>query len=263
MKTSDPKFRVLQQPAQASLPAFEAEKRIASNRLKTFFKQWPGLYLFLRETFGPTHSPFNGFYLSRRVRDIFTAVGANAIVMNVGSGATRVHPEIINVDIFPFRGVDLVADIGDLPLRDAVVDGVVCDSVLEHLPDTSRALTEIARVLKPGGVFLVTGLFMYPYHSSPSDYYRWTEQGTRYQLELHGFHIEELGVRGGPMGALQGVLMHIFAMPFSRVSPALYFGMVQFFMVLFSPLKILDLIWMRLPASLELASDVYVVAIKK
>ncbi len=263
MKITDPKFRALQQTARAQLPTHEKESETTSNRLKSFFKQWPGFYLFLRETFGPTHSPFNGFRLRHRVRELFATVGADAVVLNVGSGATRVHPDIINVDIFPFQGVDLVADIGDVPLKNAVVDGVVCDSVLEHLPDTPRALSEIVRVLKPGGIFFVTGLFLYPYHSSPSDYYRWTEQGIRHELAEHGFTIEELGIRGGPMGTLQGVLMHVLAIPFARISQAAYFLMVQFGMVLFSPLKLLDPFFMIFPASREIASDLYIVARKK
>lgn len=38
----------------------------------------------------------------------------------------------------------------DLPFATATFDGVVCSDVLEHLLDVPRALSEIARVLKPG-----------------------------------------------------------------------------------------------------------------
>jgi 2-polyprenyl-6-hydroxyphenyl methylase / 3-demethylubiquinone-9 3-methyltransferase len=41
-----------------------------------------------------------------------------------------------------------------LPLRDASFDAVYCCDVLEHVDDVGRTVREIARVLRPGGVFL-------------------------------------------------------------------------------------------------------------
>lgn len=47
------------------------------------------------------------------------------------------------------------ADVISLPYEDQSFDVVMAAHVLEHLPDPQRALTEIIRVLKPGGmVFL-------------------------------------------------------------------------------------------------------------
>ena len=39
----------------------------------------------------------------------------------------------------------------DLPFEDASIDVVWCERVLQHLPEPQEAVTEIARVLKPGG----------------------------------------------------------------------------------------------------------------
>ncbi len=44
----------------------------------------------------------------------------------------------------------------DIPLRDGCADAVVCGEVLEHLPDDCRAVSEMFRVLVPGGCALVT-----------------------------------------------------------------------------------------------------------
>ena len=43
-----------------------------------------------------------------------------------------------------------------LPFLDDSFDRVVCSEVLEHLPQDSRAMTELTRVLKPGGLLAVT-----------------------------------------------------------------------------------------------------------
>jgi SAM-dependent methyltransferase len=50
----------------------------------------------------------------------------------------------------------LVADLTALPLGDASVDVVCMFEVIEHLPDREAALAEVARVLRPDGVFYVS-----------------------------------------------------------------------------------------------------------
>jgi SAM-dependent methyltransferase len=47
-------------------------------------------------------------------------------------------------------------DLRALPVPDASVDRVIASEVLEHIPDDLAAMTEIARVLKPGGRAAVT-----------------------------------------------------------------------------------------------------------
>lgn len=46
---------------------------------------------------------------------------------------------------------DITADLTDIPLRDASVDGVISSHVLEHIPDDEQAMAELARVVRPGG----------------------------------------------------------------------------------------------------------------
>jgi SAM-dependent methyltransferase len=54
-------------------------------------------------------------------------------------------------DLVPSReGVQQI-DVTDIPYGEASFDWVICNHVLEHVPDDMRALREIWRVLKPGG----------------------------------------------------------------------------------------------------------------
>ena len=53
------------------------------------------------------------------------------------------------------RDVDALACLTRLPLRDASVDLLVCYHVLEHVPDDSAAMREVARVLSPRGIALL------------------------------------------------------------------------------------------------------------
>jgi SAM-dependent methyltransferase len=49
-----------------------------------------------------------------------------------------------------------VFDAARLPFRAASFDGLFAGEILEHLPDPERALAEWNRVLKPGGILIVT-----------------------------------------------------------------------------------------------------------
>lgn len=54
--------------------------------------------------------------------------------------------------------VDVKADILDLPFDDNLFDVVLCNHVLEHIVDDTKAMSELYRVLKPGGL----GIFQIP-----------------------------------------------------------------------------------------------------
>jgi len=54
-------------------------------------------------------------------------------------------------------GLDISYDVGvgeEMPYPDAMFDIVVCVDVLEHVRDLDEVMAEVARVLKPGGLFL-------------------------------------------------------------------------------------------------------------
>ena len=53
-------------------------------------------------------------------------------------------------------GVAVRGDALRLPFPDGAFDKVVCAEVLEHVPDDSAAMTELARVLRPGGMLAVS-----------------------------------------------------------------------------------------------------------
>jgi len=53
---------------------------------------------------------------------------------------------------------DIKADICNLPFEDNSYDVILCNHVLEHIPDDTKAMQELYRVLKPGGY----GIFQIP-----------------------------------------------------------------------------------------------------
>ncbi|QIG98757.1 MULTISPECIES: class I SAM-dependent methyltransferase [unclassified Bradyrhizobium] len=49
-----------------------------------------------------------------------------------------------------------IPTIASLPFADRSFDGVLCASVLEYVPDVAQCLAQIHRVLRPGGLLLVS-----------------------------------------------------------------------------------------------------------
>lgn len=54
---------------------------------------------------------------------------------------------------------DVKADICDLPFKDHSFDFIICNHVLEHIPDDTKAMQELYRVLAPSG----TAIMQVPY----------------------------------------------------------------------------------------------------
>ena len=50
---------------------------------------------------------------------------------------------------------DIKADICNLPFKDDTYDIIFCNHVLEHIPNDLKAMTEIYRVLKTGGMAII------------------------------------------------------------------------------------------------------------
>lgn len=50
---------------------------------------------------------------------------------------------------------DVKADICDLPFEDNSFDFILCNHVLEHIPDDEKAMQELFRILKPGGTSIL------------------------------------------------------------------------------------------------------------
>jgi len=96
--------------------------------------------------------------------------------------------------------------------------------VLEHLYDPIRAVNQVARVLKKGGVYFSYAPFYHPYHASPRDYFRFTQEGYRYLLR--DFSRVEIVSGGNYVAVTNDVLAHAFGG--SRAGRALARVLVEF-----------------------------------
>jgi uncharacterized protein YbaR (Trm112 family) len=109
-------------------------------------------------------------------------------------------PQHVALDIVPARGVDLLGDAQELPIRDACVDGFIAQALLEHVPSPDLILQHGWRVLRPGGLIYVAVPFMQPYHYGPLDYRRYTLD--ELEIVMRRYEKIEDGVASGPGSSL-------------------------------------------------------------
>jgi len=57
----------------------------------------------------------------------------------------------ISGDLNPLVNCDIRLDIADMDFEDDYFDFIICNHVLEHVQDDRKAMSELFRVLKPGG----------------------------------------------------------------------------------------------------------------
>lgn len=114
----------------------------------------------------------------------------------VGGGGAR-PSGYINIDLFAFPGVDVVADAGHLPFASNVFQRVECDAVLEHVRCPHQVMRELKRVLGTGGYLHLVTPFCHPFHQFPRDYRRFTLDGLK-QLAGEDLEVAAEAWRTGP-----------------------------------------------------------------
>lgn len=125
------------------------------------------------------------------------------ILLDLGGGtpfqgyirAEMIGPQThyFSLDIRESAAPHIVGDVMCLPFRDESVDNILCNAVLEHIPNPQQAINEMYRVLKPGGCAYVGVPFIYPYHDEV-DYFRFSDTALRTLFErFRDVHIEPVG----------------------------------------------------------------------
>jgi SAM-dependent methyltransferase len=93
--------------------------------------------------------------------------------------------------------VDIIADAYDTTVPDTSCDTILCTSVLEHLERPQESISEMYRILKPGGYVILSAPMIWHLHEEPRDFFRYTKYGLRYMFEESGFEIIEINPISG------------------------------------------------------------------
>lgn len=88
----------------------------------------------------------------------------------------------VGCDMRPGPGVDVVDDVTAMKLATGTVGTILSIETFEHVFEIRKAFDEVFRVLKPGGLFVITTPLNFRIHAYPDDYWRLTPTCLRRML---------------------------------------------------------------------------------
>jgi ubiquinone/menaquinone biosynthesis C-methylase UbiE len=122
-----------------------------------------------------------------------------------------------------YAAIDYVCDITHISVPDATFDVVLCTEVLEHHPEPIKVVGELARVLKPGGLLLLTAPLGSGIHQEPYHFYGgYTSFWYRRFLPQAGFADVEIAANAGSLRHIGQEAIRFIQMtrPFGDIVPA-------------------------------------------
>ena len=131
---------------------------------------------------------------SKPYQNLFTGA-TEYIGIDYDSPANRAHTK-----------ADVFYDGEHFPFKDGSFDSAIATEVLEHVFNPDIFLKESLRVLKDGGVLLLTCPFAWDEHSQPYDYARYSSFGLAHLMRKNGFEIMAQQKTAGNMKALCQIL---------------------------------------------------------
>lgn len=156
------------------------------------------------------HQWLAGIPLYRVLRPLLARLSGDVLDVGCGEKPYRAWmPDArrwVGIDVSPGPSVDGLIEPGkSWPIEDDDFDVVVCTQVLEHVGDLDHTVSELVRVLRPGGDAIVTVPFIFGEHNAPHDYRRLSQHGLRQLLADHGLDVVETRPHGG-IGSTLGVI---------------------------------------------------------
>ena len=148
-------------------------------------------------------------------------------VLDLGAGTAKYAKHIkplaekyVTYDMVAGPNIDIVGDIHQLALPDQSFDTVISTQVLEHVRQPWVVAGQIARVLRPGGICVVSAPFLVSFHADPYDYFRYTKEGMASLFEGQGLEILESGTYGGVFLVLSELIHFAWANPYqAKINP--------------------------------------------
>lgn len=110
--------------------------------------------------------------------------------------------EYVGCDEYPVEPNIVKCPADQLAFADGEFDCVFCSQVLEHVARPWAVMSECSRVLRPGGIAVVTVPFLFPHHPSPTDYYRFTHEGLSFLATQAGLVVEDVSAQCGSLATL-------------------------------------------------------------
>lgn len=131
---------------------------------------------------------------------------AHGRLIDLGCGKMPYREKILPF-VTQYDGLDLFSQSDQIkyqcsieqidPVDENSYETAISIEVLEHVPRPWRAVSEVFRILSPGGVFILSVPHLSRLHDEPHDYYRYTKYGLSALLTGAGFESIQIHEKGG------------------------------------------------------------------
>jgi SAM-dependent methyltransferase len=173
---------------------------------------------------------------------------------NIPEGST-----IRTMDIVDGPGIDIVADVLNLPEDFSKYDAVVLQSVPEHISDIFLLFKEVDRILRPGGFVYIEMPFLQGVHGDPNDFWRCTTAA--FSVLLPNYSVIRIGQSGGPIGSIIWIFCDLLSnlTKFGNLNMAIRF-LIRWIL---APFRYFDHLVKYTPATERLASENFILVQKR
>ena len=199
-----------------------------------------------RVQIGPTYKSFLDKY----------SIFGNVLELGGGPNSLQISG-VVNCDINSYETVDIIGDARKLPFKDGAFQGIICNSVLEHIFEVDKVVNECFRILDKGGyIFMCVPQVCGLHHTV--DYFRWTLPGLKKQFDK--FSIIDQGVILGPAMFVSQIIISLFRSltPFKFINSTICF----FLEWLLFPLRFLDILGKNNKDYEDYAHTIYIIGKK-
>lgn len=147
------------------------------------------------------------------IRDLKTVISqfASGKILDVGCG-NKPYETLFNTSAENYIGcdivqssehkVDILCKATDIDAEDNFFDTAFSTQVMEHVDNSDMMMSECNRILKPGGIFILSVPFCWELHEEPYDFFRFTKYGLKELCERNNFEVVELIPNGGKWAAI-------------------------------------------------------------
>jgi len=153
---------------------------------------------------------------ARQFADMLKAISPRPRFLIIGGGTKGLGTDIfyddsdiqvVSFDVYSSPLTHFIADTHQIPIKADSIDGVWIQYVLEHVLEPNKAVSEIYRVLRKGGLVCSETPFMQQIHEGSYDFTRFTHSGHRWLFRQ--FQEISSGVAMGPGCQLLWSIEHL------------------------------------------------------
>jgi SAM-dependent methyltransferase len=148
------------------------------------------------------------WYITNFVKRVAISIRKDSLILDAGAGEC-VYKDLFSHCIYKsidlaigesnwnYTNLDYIGYLHEMPLENNTFDAVLCTQVLEHLEKPRESISEMYRVLKPGGRLLMTAPMSQNEHQIPYDFFRYTSYGIISLCRDAGFNSIKVSPFGG------------------------------------------------------------------